>query len=136
MPDPAVAWIKLLDLPEEYRKFIEDHQVEEIILWGVEENVLGETWAKKVIRRSPSGEFGEGSIYMQYTGHGSETDVLNLRTRINDYDLTAVEAETHIPDWESGLANKQIHQIASSIKSKTSADAYGVTAFGDMIHIY
>src|SRR5690606_19203238 len=77
-----------------------------------------------------------GSIYMQYTGHGSETDVLNLRTRINDYDLTAVEAETHIPDWESGLANKQIHQIASSIKSKTSADAYGVTAFGDMIHIY
>ncbi len=136
MPDPAVAWIKLLDLPEEYRKFIEDHQVEEIILWGVEENVLGETWAKKVIRDSPSGEFGAGSIYMQYTGHGSEVDVQNLKKRINDYDLTALEAETHIPDWESGLANNQTNKIISSIKSKTSVEVYRVTAFGDMIHIY
>ncbi len=136
MPDPAVAWIKLLDLPEEYRKFIEDHQVEEVILWGVEENVLGETWAKKVIRDNPSGEFGAGSVYMQYTGHGSEADVQNLKKRINDYDLTAMEAETHIPDWESGLANKQISGITAGIKNNTSADVYGVTAFGDMIHIY
>jgi len=136
MPEPAVAWIKLLDLPEIYRKFMEDHQVEEVILWGVEDNVLGETWARKVIRNKPTPEFGAGSLYVQYTGHGSESDLQNLNSRINDFGQTEMETETHIPDWESGLSDHQITQIAASVKQKTSAAAFSVTAFGDMIHIY
>lgn len=136
MPEPAVAWIKLLDLPEIYRKFMKDHQVEEVIIWGVEDNVLGETWARKVIRKKHTSEFGAGSIYVQYTGHGSEADRQNLKSRINDFDQTEMETETNIPDWESGLSEHQIAQIAASIKQETNAAAFSVTAFGDMIHIY
>lgn len=136
MPEPAVAWIKLLDLPEIYRKFIDDHQVEEVIIWGVEDNVLGETWARKVIGKEPTPEYGAGSIYVQYTGHGSESDLQQLKSRINDFELTEMESETHIPDWESGLSDHQIAQIAASVKQKTGAVPFSVTAFGDMIHIY
>ncbi|MDD4776991.1 MAG: hypothetical protein PHV53_01755 [Fermentimonas sp.] len=136
MPEPAVAWIKLLELPEIYRKFIEDHDVEEVILWGVEDNVLGETWARKVIREKQTSEYGTGSIYIQYTGHGSESDLLNLKSRINDFDNIVLEAETNIPDWESGLSDNQISKLVKDINNNTDATTYSVTAFGDMIHIY
>lgn len=35
MPGVGVAWIKLLDLLEEYKQFIKDHQVEEVYICGV-----------------------------------------------------------------------------------------------------
>lgn len=136
MPEPAVAWIKLLELPEIYRKFIEDHDVEEVILWGVEDNVLGETWARKVIRKKQTSKYGSGSVYIQYTDHGSENDLLNLKSRINDFDNTELETESNIPDWESGLSDNQIIKLTNDIKTNTDASAYSVTAFGDMIHIY
>ena len=127
---------KTFRVTEIYRKFIEDHDVEEVILWGVEDNVLGETWARKVIREKQTSEYGTGSIYIQYTGHGSESDLLNLKSRINDFDNIVLEAETNIPDWESGLSDNQISKLVKDINNNTDATTYSVTAFGDMIHIY
>lgn len=35
MDDVGVAWIKLLALPDEYRKFIIEHEVENVIIAGI-----------------------------------------------------------------------------------------------------
>ena len=48
MDDVGVAWIKLLALPDEYRKFIIEHEVENVIIAGIGEDVKSESYCRKL----------------------------------------------------------------------------------------
>lgn len=50
MDDVGVAWIKLLALPDEYRKFIIEHEVENVIIAGIGEDVKSESYCRKLIK--------------------------------------------------------------------------------------
>ena len=136
MPGVGVAWIKLLDLPPEYREFLIDHQVEEVILYGVGEKVLGESYARKVVTATATKEYGPGSLYVQYTGYGSEGDKKALGERIGDFTSLKLADSQLIADWESGIISDQIANFSRSIKIATKAKPYSIVAEGDMIHLY
>ena len=64
MPGVGVAWIKLLDLPEEYKQFIKDHQVEEVYIYGVGQEGHGESYSRRVLTQNTiTDEYAPGSLY-------------------------------------------------------------------------
>lgn len=132
----GVAWIKLLELPAEYETFLVDHQVEEVILLGVGEKVIGESYARKVITGKPTSEYGERSLYVQYTQYGSSSDVTALTSRIYDFKSLRLNDSRLIADWESGILDRQIDAFSKSIKDKTSARPYSLSCSSDMISLY
>lgn len=136
MPAVGVAWIKLLDLPAEYKEFIVDHQVEEVILCGVGEKAPGETCARKVMAGKTAPDTGAGSLYILYTHYGSDRDKQELADRIYDLDALALGENQQIADWESGIPQRQIASFAASIKATTQAKPYSLTTTGDMISLY
>ena len=52
MPEWELLWIKLLDLPEEYKQFIKDHQVEEVYIYGVGQEGHGESYSRRVLTQN------------------------------------------------------------------------------------
>ncbi len=136
MKDVGVAWVKLLDLPEEYKKFLNDHQVQEVILLGVGEKVIGESYARKLITEPRTYEYGEGSLYIQYTQYGSASDVEALSSRIYDFKSLQLDNNRLIADWESGILDRQIGNFSKSIKAGTTAQPYSLSCSADMISLY
>lgn len=132
----GVAWIKLLELPAEYEKFLVDHQVQEVILLGVGEKVIGESYARKVITDKRTGEYGDRSLYVQYTQYGSSSDVTALTSRIYDFKSLRLDENRLIADWESGILDRQIDAFSKSIKEKTAARPYSLSCLSDMISLY
>lgn len=136
MPNVGVAWIKLLDLPEEYRTFIENHDVEEVVLMGVGEHAYGETYARKVIKENQTNALYEaGAVYILYTNSGTEEDIAALNSRI--YDLSAYDLYegANIADWESGITDSQIANFSNTINNHTLAKSYSITSH-DLIYLY
>lgn len=135
IPNEGVAWLKLLDLPKEYKKFILDHNVEEVIMFGVRENAFGETFARKLIVGNSTTTYNPGSIYILYTQSGSIADVEALTRCIYDFPKLNLAEGANIADWESGIINSQIVNFTSAIKAQTSAKPYSITS-DDMINLY
>lgn len=136
IPDVGVAWVKLLDLPEEYKQFINDHQVRNVILFGVGEKVIGESYARKVLTEDRTAEYGANSLYLQYTQYGSADDISSLSSRIYDFTSLNLDENRLIADWESGILDTQIENFAQALKTETSAQPYRLTCPSDMMALY
>lgn len=135
MSGVGVAWIKLLDLPSQYAKFIEDHQVEQVILLGVGQSAIGESYARKVIKANSGDEYAPGSLYILYTGYGSQNDINELTKKIIDFNSLKLDEARLIADWESGITNSQVDQFSASLKSIPGVNVYSI-APNDMMVLY
>ena len=92
MDDVGVAWIKLLALPDEYRKFIIEHEVENVIIAGIGEDVKSESYCRKLNKTGVDGqEYADGSLYILYTQSGSEHDIKTISRNVVDYDTLSLE---------------------------------------------
>ena len=134
MPGVGVAWIKMLSLPDEYIKFIKDHQVENVIIFGMDEDVVAETHARKVIRYPSESDTGyeDGTLYILYTNYGSVDDIAAIKNRILDYDELQLGKDHNICDWESGIIQEQIDNMAKSIKENSTSKVYLMNSPSDI----
>lgn len=102
MDDVGVAWIKLLALPDEYRKFIIEHEVENVIIAGIGEDVKSESYCRKLSKTGVDGqEYADGSLYILYTQSGSEHDIKTISRNVVDYDTLSLEK---VRTWPIGRA--------------------------------
>ena len=137
MNDVGVAWIKLLALPDEYRKFIIEHEVENVIIAGIGENVKSESYCRKISKTGADGqEYANGSLYILYTQSGSEHDIHTISRNIVDYNILSLEEGKDLADWESGVVNRQIDSISKGIREHTPAQVYSLIATHDMMDMY
>jgi hypothetical protein len=124
MPNVAVAWIKLLDLPGEYIDFLKRHHVKNVIILGATGSVGGEATAKKVISagdRSNKEKYAPGSVFILYPGGGSAVDTAALDERIKDIGSVVQQADfTRIADWESGIIPEQVKNYSRAIRRSTT----------------
>ena len=133
----GVAWIKLLALPDEYRKFIIEHEVENVIIAGIGENVKSESYCRKISETGVDGqEYANGSLYILYTQSGSEHDLRTISRNIVDYNILSLEEGKDLADWESGVVNRQIDNISKGIREHTPARVYSLIATHDMMDMY
>lgn len=135
MSGVGVAWIKLLDIPEEYIQFIANHRVKNVIIAGVGENVHGESYARRLKNKSEKEEYAPGSIYLQYTNHGSEKDMQAITSNIVDYEEQNLDTVCMIADWESGILERQIEAFGERL-ARLHIDCYALTAAENMIDLY
>lgn len=137
MDDVGVAWIKLLDLPDEYRKFIIDHKVENVIIAGIGEEVRSESYCRKLSTTEINGqEYADGSVYILYTQSGSDQDINTISRNIVDYRSLCLEEGRFLADWESGVVGRQIDNISRSIRKATPAKVYSLIASDNMMDMY
>lgn len=137
MDDVGVAWIKLLALPEEYRKFIIDHEVENVIIAGIGEDVKSESYCRKLSKTGMDGqEYADGSLYILYTQSGSEQDINTISRNIVDYRSLSLEKGKFLADWESGVVKQQVDSISEGIRINTPAQVYSLMATHDMMDMY
>ena len=137
MDDVGVAWIKLLALPDEYRKFIIEHEVENVIIAGIGEDVKSESYCRKISKTGvDSQEYANGSLYILYTQSGSEHDIHTISRNIVDYNMLSLEKGKDLADWESGVVNRQIDNISKGIREHTPAQVYSLIATHDMMDMY
>ena len=137
MNDVGVAWIKLLALPDEYRQFIIEHEVENVIIAGIGENVKSESYCRKISETGVDGqEYANGSLYILYTQSGSEHDIHTISRNIVDYNILSLEEGKNLADWESGVVNRQIDNISKGILEHTPAQVYSLIATYDMMDMY
>lgn len=137
MPGVGVAWIKLLALPDEYRKFIIEHEVENVIIAGIGEDVKSESYCRKLSKTGVDGqEYADGSLYILYTQSGSEHDIKTISRNVVDYDTLSLEKGKDLADWESGVVNRQIDNISKGIYEHTPAQVYSLIATHDMMDMY
>lgn len=131
----AVAWIKLLDLPQAYLDFMVQHKVKNVYIIGSTGTTGGETQAKQV-QNNHTGMYENGSLYMLYSGNTPD-DIQTMKQKIVDYDEALTQSGfINISDWESGVVTPQIQQIAQSVsKNQARIAVYSLTA-DDLIHLY
>lgn len=136
MPGVGVAWIKLLDLPEEYKQFIKDHQVEEVYIYGVGQEGHGESYSRRVLTQNTiTDEYAPGSLYILYTNFGSDADIDALKHRLYDYNQLKLGEGQYISDWESGIVDDQITNISGSAQAMANVKAYTIET-DDMMALY
>jgi hypothetical protein len=111
--DIGVAWIKLGDLPKQYRQFLIDHKVKNVILMGYQpDDNSGENGARRIeFEGEDNSDFSDGSIYMM--AHGEER---TYKTYFKDYYRYNFGQEKYIPDWEGGISDVQIANFTRSIE--------------------
>ena len=127
----AVAWIKLLSLPDSYRQFLIDHQVRNVIFHGAL-GLGGESAAKKL--KDNNEHYGTGSIYlMHFAGNNSET---YLSQTIRDFDTQNLGPLVQIADWEAGVIEQQVDYLSEEIKEKTSVGRIEFVTTRDAIHLW
>lgn len=138
MDSVGVGWIKLLDLPAVYADFIKRHNVKNVIVAGLGENGHGESFCRLVLndQSSKKGYYKDGDVYVLYTQSGSEFDVQTLSSVIKDYSELTLDKGLFLADWESGVTDKQISNIISSVKKNTTSNAYSLVSFNDMMKMY
>jgi hypothetical protein len=131
---PAVAWIKLLDLPAVYVEFLRRHRVAYILIAGETVARGGETSAKQVLNGAVR-PYQAGSIYIMRPGNTTD-DSLTLAGKISDFgQVQQSESLVTITDWESGIVTEQISNISNTIKAETGADTYSLTS-PDLLRLY
>jgi hypothetical protein len=137
----AVAWIKLLQLPQQYIDFLNDHHVQNIVIAGTYgASGGGETTAKKVLYNSnPLTGYNNEDLYLMYPGGGTTDDFTNLYNKIvdlHDYDSMLESNYRQVSDWESGLVDEQINNFISTIKSSTSVSKIRRVSAPDSLTMY
>jgi hypothetical protein len=124
---PAVAWIKLLDLPEAYLQFLRQHNVCNVVIAGESIAAVGETQAKQVLNNCP-GAYQPGSIYILYPGNSAD-DAATLSGRIADLnEVSQATGFTTIADWESGVIAAQVNNFARTIKDSMGISGYSLNS--------
>ncbi|TKG94224.1 hypothetical protein EYV94_13140 [Puteibacter caeruleilacunae] len=114
----GVAWVKLLDIPQEYIDFINRHKVKNIVFLGFSGSAAGEVQARKVM--DERGKYDPESLYiMHFAGDMAET---YLRKTIRDFDQVKKAAMTSVADWESGIIPEQSANFSRSLKEHTSVE--------------
>lgn len=137
MDHVGVAWIKLLDLPREYQQFIQNHQVENVIVAGIGENIQGESFARRVQNNSDNTtKYPVNSFYIQYTNHGSAADLKAISGYLVDYNEQQLDSVTMIADWESAVLESQVENMARKIHTNTAAQTYSLITPNSMIDMY
>lgn len=137
MSGVGVAWIKMLSLPEPYRKFIEDHQVENVIIAGVGEAARGESFCRRVCGSGVEGkEYSDGTIYILYTQSGSELDIRTITGNIFDYAKAELEEGKFLADWESAVTSCQVEGLSDGVLGGTSARPWSLIADSNMMDMY
>ncbi len=127
----SVGWIKLLELPSQYKKFINDHQVKNVILLGHTGTNDGETEAQKVT--DSRGEYEKGSLYlMRFSGDASDG---YLKQILSDYNTTQLSNVSKVADWEAGIITEQIDNFSNVLKAETSVSVATITA-NDGVHLW
>ncbi|MCF7567979.1 hypothetical protein L3X37_06310 [Sabulilitoribacter arenilitoris] len=127
----SVGWIKLLDLPNQYKKFINDHQVKNVILLGHTGTNDGETEAQKVA--DTRNKYEQGSLYlMRFQGDTSDG---YLKQILSDYNTTRLSSITKVADWEAGIISEQIDNFSTMLKAETRVSVTSVTA-NDGVHLW
>ncbi len=121
---PAVAWIKLLALPQPYIDFLKQHRVRNLMIAGTTGRGAGEGTARKVeYRKSNSTGHADGDLFLLYSGGGTPADTGNLSRRLKDlgeYQAVIESDYRQISDWESGLVEEQIHRFAADAEQAAS----------------
>ena len=122
---PAIAWVKLLQLPQLYIDFLNRHQVRNIIIAGVYGvDTADETTAKKILYQpANTSGYNNGDIFLMFPGGGTATDTMNLTAKIVDLDEYSSFMESNyrsVADWESGIVDEQINSFSSDVRLKTS----------------
>lgn len=128
----SVAWIKLLNLPEAYSRFLKDHKVKNVIFHGAL-GKGGESGSRKV--KNGAKHYGAGSIYvMHFAGDESET---YLKQTIRDLDFDQLGPFVYIADWEAGIIEQQVDSIGAAIKSENQkVEDITVVTTHDAIHLW
>ena len=137
----AVAWIKLLQLPQQYIDFLNQHNVQNIVIAGTYGATTGgETTAKKILYNSnPNTGYNNGDLYLMYPGGGTGSVFTNLYAKIadlHDYDSSLEANYRQVSDWESGLVDEQITNFVSSIKTNTSVSKIRRVSAPDSLTMY
>lgn len=137
----AVAWIKLLQLPQQYIDFLNDHNVQNIVIAGTYgASGGGETTAKKILYNSnPLTGYNNEDLYLMYPGGGTTDDFTNLYNKIvdlHDYDTMLETNYRQVSDWESGLVDEQINNFVATIKSGTSVSKIRRVSAPDSLTMY
>ncbi len=131
---PAVAWIKLLDLPPAYLRFLQEHQVKNVLLIGESASSSGEVMARRVLNQAQT-TYEPGSIYIMYPGN-TPNDVATLARTIADMDqVQLAPTVSNIGDWESGIIPDQIRNFSTSARTLQGINFWSVTS-GDLISLY
>lgn len=137
MADVGVAWIKFLELPDVYLRFIEKHRVKNVIFLGVGENVQSESFCRRVKGTGVSNKhYSDGSLYILYTQGGSDFDMTSITSHIKDYNPANLEKGEMLSDWESGIVKPQLDAFVKDIQKKTDANAYTLISPSDMSDMY
>ena len=124
------------DLLSEATTLIE-HEVENVIIAGIGEDVKSESYCRKLSKTGVDGqEYADGSLYILYTQSGSEHDIKTISRNVVDYDTLSLEKGKDLADWESGVVNRQIDNISKGICEHTPAQVYSLIATHDMMDMY
>ncbi len=125
----GVAWVKLLDLPQEYKDFLSRHNVKNVILAATENSGGGESRAKKAVEAGTNLDItNPGDIFVMYpngyTTEGLALDEKELAACIKDYSELNLENDFRdFSDWESGMIQHQVDSIAASAKDVIGSSA-------------
>jgi hypothetical protein len=132
----AVAWVKLLELPDEYLHFLQQHRVKNIIIAGYTGSD-GEVTAKKVANGAMHSLYEPGSLFILHPGGGSNEDMEQLKQKIVDFSTTAQQPNfIRIADWESGILTEQSRRyVEQATKQMGIINARLITS-KDMIHLW
>lgn len=133
----AVAWIKLLEMPQPYLDFLKRHHVANVLILGSTGRNGGENMARRLAVEDNGPEpYSPGSIYVMYTS-GDPSDATALRDKITNFDELELEKEAiGIPDWESGILEQQIRSFATSVKGQTTVSGVWSVTAEDLLELY
>lgn len=133
----AVAWVKLLDVPEPYLNFIKQHKVKNVVIIGSTGTQDGETKAKKILEEEQVKEgYNPGDIFIMFPGT-SPDDKATLSEKITDLDKYTLQEEyVRIADWESGINVEQLNNFSNNIKSEATGTTIVKVTAKDLIQLY
>lgn len=136
----AVAWIKMLSLPQQYIDFLNQHNVKNVIIMGTSGGPAGEGTAKKILyNTNPLTGYNNGDLYLMYPGGGTGSDFSNLYNKIvdlHDYDPFLETNYRQISDWESGFVSEQIANFTSQIRTNTAVQQIRQITAVDTLNLY
>lgn len=135
--DHAVAWVKLLGVPPEYKAFLLRHRVKNVVLIGsTNTSDGGETAARRLVGLGDPDPYGPGSIYIMYPGTAANEEE-TLKERIHDIADYQRDPQTiDVVDWESGISPPQIEGVHHDIAEYRLADNLVVLTSDHLIDIY
>jgi hypothetical protein len=137
----AVGWIKLLQLPQQYIDFLNQHNVKNVVIAGTYgETASGENKAKKInYKTNPSTGYNDGDLFLMFPQGGVSDDFTNLYNKLvdlHDYDGMLEPNYRLVSDWESGVVNEQLTNFANTMKTMTGVTKIRRISSADSLDMY